>query len=534
MVDGLPSKGSVGHPEALTGDFPRLKLLDDIILSLNRGNSLEEVFNLVFDRLEPFVPYHRIAVALMDPRKERLSILYARSDGKMVLGKGYAGLIAGSSLEPLVREGRTRVINDLQAYLASKPESESTRLIVKEGMRSSLTLPLLVDGAPIGVMFFSSRLANTYRPEHEDVLRSIVGHVAMAVERSRLVDALREKGDYLENILQNSADAIVVVDAQDRIRTWNEGARRMFGYDAAEAIGRDARTLVPEEELGEAQRFHERVEREGFVKDYEGVRLTRDGRRLIVNTTSTALRDRAGRLIGRASIIRDVSHVKRLQHELISSQSLAAVGELAATVAHEIKNPLAGISGAIQILAEGTPPGDARRGVMKEILDQIERLDRTVRDLLTFARPATPARVEVDLVDSLHRAWTLLSAQPAASGIRFSVEGAPGVIVRADPHLLHQVWMNLFQNAVEAMPRGGELTARVLGGPTAGVEVSDTGTGFPPDQVERIFKPFYTTKTRGTGLGLAITRKNLETHGGRIRAESRAPRGTTFYVEMPR
>jgi PAS domain S-box-containing protein len=534
VVGGLPAKGGVGHVGTPSGELTQLKLLDEIILSLNRGISLEEVFNLVFERLEPFVPYHRIAVALVDARKERLSILCARSDGKMVLGKGYTGLIAGSSLEPLVRDGRTRVINDLQAYLASKPESESTRLIVKEGMRSSLTLPLLVDGAPVGVMFFSSRQPDTYRPEHEAFLRSIVGYMAMAVERSRLIDALREKGDYLENLLQNSADAIVAVDPQNRIRTWNEGARRMFGFEAAEAVGRDEEMLVPAEGVADARRLRERVEREGFVKDQEAVRVTRDGRRLVVSLSCTALRDKAGRILGRASIVRDVTHLQRLQKELIASQSLAAVGELAATIAHEIKNPLAGISGAIQILAEGTPPGDARRGIMREILDQIERLDRTVRDLLTFARPATPVREEVDLGDSLQRAWTLLSAQPAAAGIRFSVEGGAGERVAADPHLLHQVWMNLFQNAIEAMPRGGTLTARVRGGSPAVVEVSDTGAGFPADQGERIFKPFYTTKTRGTGLGLAITRKNLEAHGGRIRAESRPGENTTFTVEMPR
>ncbi len=519
-----------------SGDLPRLKLLDDIILSLNRGNSLEEVFNLVYDRLAPFVPYHRIAVALTDAKKDRLSILCARSDGKMVLGKGYAGQIAGSSLEPLIREGRTRIINDLQAYLEAKPQSESTRLIVKEGMRSSLTLPLLVDGTPIGVMFFSSRDAGTYGPQHEDFLRSIVGHMAMAVEKSRLIDALREKGDYLENILQNSADAIVVVDGKGRIRTWNEGARRIFGYEAAEVIGHDYAMLVPPEELarGEPARLQAQVEKEGFIKDHEALRVTKDARRIHVNTTTTLLRDGAGRILGRASIIRDVTRLKRLQQELIVSQSLAAVGELAATVAHEIKNPLAGISGAIQILAEGTPPGDARRSIMKEILDQIERLDRTVRDLLSYARPATPSREEVELGDSLQRAWTLLSAQPAASAIRFSVEGASGVKVAADPHLLHQVWLNLFQNAVEAMPKGGELTVRVRDQSPALVEVSDTGTGIPAEQVDRIFKPFVTTKTRGTGLGLAITRKHLEAHGGRIWAESRPPQRTTFYVEMPR
>ena len=146
-----------------------------------------------------------------------------------MLGRGYTGVIAGSSLELLIRESKIRVINDLQDYLEKKPSSESTRLIVREGMRSSLTLPLLIDGKPVGVMFFSSRSANVYRQEHEQFLRSIVAHMSIAVERARLMDGLRERTEFLENILQNSLDAIIVVDAQNRIRTWNEGARRIFG-----------------------------------------------------------------------------------------------------------------------------------------------------------------------------------------------------------------------------------------------------------------------------------------------------------------
>lgn len=513
-------------------DVARLRLLDDIILSINRGKSLDEVLNLIFDRLLPFVPYHRIAVAVLEARRERLSILCARSDGKMILNRGYAGQVAGSSLEPLLREGRTRVINDLQAYLKAKPESESTRLIVKEGMRSSLTLPLVVGGEPIGVMFFSSREADAYKPEHEAFLRSIVGHVSIAVEKSRLLDALREKSDYLENVLHNSADAIIVVDHRGRILTWNDGARVIFGYRSEEAIGRDYELLLAEEgrEGREGDWIQTQVERLGFLKDHESVRVTRDGRRLTVSTTATLLRDSQGRSIGRSCVIRDITHMKRLQQELVASQSLAAVGELAATVAHEIKNPLAGISGAIQILAEGTPAADPRRGVMRDVLDQIERLDRTVRDLLHFARPAVPAKEEVDLGDSLQRAWTLLAPQPAASAIRFTVEGASGVRVPADPQLLHQVWVNLFQNAIEAMPKGGDLSVRVRDASPARVEVTDSGAGgIDAATAERIFKPFFTTKTRGTGLGLPITRKIVQAHGGRIWAEKK-----TFYVEMPR
>jgi PAS domain S-box-containing protein len=270
------------------------RLLNEITRRLNLGNSLEEVFGLIYDQLREYVPYNRIAIALTDEPGERLSILAARSDDKMLLSKGYSGTIAGSSLEPLLREGRTRIINDLPAYLEQKPSSESTRLIVKEGMRSSLTLPLLVEGKPIGVMFFSSRERDAYRPGHEALLRGIVDHVSVAVERTRLLDALREKTEYLESVLNGSAEAIIVESQDGRIRTWNDGARRIYGHEPQEAIGNPLEMLVPEglRRSKELDRLRARVRAEGFVKDYETSRLTKDGREIVVSETSTLLRSR--------------------------------------------------------------------------------------------------------------------------------------------------------------------------------------------------------------------------------------------------
>ncbi|HLY08881.1 MAG TPA: ATP-binding protein, partial [Planctomycetota bacterium] len=454
----------------------------------------------------------------------------------VVLGRGYSGEIAGSSLEPLMREGRIRVINDLQGYLEKKPGSESTRLIVREGMKSSLTLPLVIENKPVGVMFFSSRAADAYRPEHEEILASIVGQVAMAVERTRLVDGLRERTEFLENILHNTLDAIIVVDSQNRVKAWNDGARRIFGYTAEEMQGQSYDLLLPEEvrETEESVLTQEAVEKDGFVRFSERIRRAKDGRRLSVDIASTLLRDKRGRPIGRSCILRDITEVKKIQQELLRTQSLAAVGELAATVAHEIKNPLAGISGAIQVLAEGMPKNDGRREVVGEILDQVRRLDNTVRDLLNFARPITPVRQEIDLPESVASAWKLLSAQPAAAGIRFALESdAPApALAKADPQLLRQVWVNLFQNAIEAMPKGGELRVRITPGPAPRVEVRDSGSGIEAAGVEKIWRPFFTTKTRGTGLGLPIVKKIVDAHGGRIWCESEPMKGTSFFVEI--
>jgi PAS domain S-box-containing protein len=513
----------------------RINLLEAITQRINLGASLQETFNLIYERLGEFVPYNRIAVAMADEAGDRLSIIAAKSDGKVVLGRGYTGRISGSSLEPLLREGRIRIINDLQDYLERKPSSESTRLIVREGMRSSLTLPLLIDGKPVGVMFFSSRAAGIYRAEHEHFLRNIVGHMAIAVERARLVDGLRERTEYLENILENSQDAIVVVDGQNRIKTWNEGARSVFGYTADEAVGQPYELLLNDDarKTDEARRIPDLLEKQGFLRRCECIRRHKNGGRLVVEITATLLKDKNGRTIGRSCITRDITDLKAMQQEVVRTQSLAAVGEMAATVAHEIKNPLAGISGAIQVLAEGMAKNDGRREVVGEILDQVRRLDTTVRDLLDFARPITPRLQVVDLRESITSVWRMLAPQSEAKGIRFSVEGDADARIAGDPHLLRQVWVNLFQNAIEAMPKGGELRSVVKAGQKILVEIRDSGNGIDPSSVDGIWRPFYTTKTRGTGLGLPIVRKIIEAHGGRVWCESEPRKGSSFFVEIP-
>ena len=164
----------------------------------------------------------------------------------------------------------------------------------------------------------------------------------------------------------------------------------------------------------------------------------------------------------------------------------------------------------------------------------IHRLDTTVRDLLTFARPATPSLQELDVGKTLSQAWSILSKQPGAASVRFTLEGPEGVRVSADPQLLQQVWINLFQNAIEAMPEGGSLTVRVTDGPSLRVEISDTGNGVTSAEIEKLFRPFFSTKTRGTGLGLAITRKNVEAHGGKVWVESQPKVKTSVYVEIPK
>ena len=218
---------------------------------------------------------------------------------------------------------------------------------------------------------------------------------------------------------------------------------------------------------------------------------------------------------------------------------LASVGEMATGIAHEIKNPLAGISSAISVLADDFSPDDPRREVIDKVLEQISRLDKTATDLLYFGRPGTPEFSYVDLNALVNKTLFFVSQHPEARNIhRIKTLARDLPPVWVDEKQFQQVLFNIIINAIQAMKAGGSLTVRtstVAGGVNGFVQlqVIDTGVGIPADDLERIFTPFYTTKTQGTGLGLPICRQLIEQHGGTIRVESRCGEGTTFIIELP-
>ncbi len=236
------------------------------------------------------------------------------------------------------------------------------------------------------------------------------------------------------------------------------------------------------------------------------------------------------------------------RQRLLRAERLATLGELAAAVAHEIKNPLAGIAGAVRVMADDLPVADPRKEIMVEILDQVRRLDKTVQDLLAFARPSLPERAPCDLHQTLDRVLVLLAENPAAKDTRIVRRYAPGIPrLHADARQLGQVFLNLFLNAVQAMPGGGQLTIGTAlraweeldgegpsgSGPVVEVAVSDTGRGIPAHALRDVFQAFFTLKHQGTGLGLSISRRIVEDHDGWIQAESPPGQGATFRVFLP-
>lgn len=239
-----------------------------------------------------------------------------------------------------------------------------------------------------------------------------------------------------------------------------------------------------------------------------------------------------GALIGRELQLRRKNQEAQLQLE--NSQKLSMVGQMAAGVAHEIKNPIASIKGAIEILCDGSTPEKDKDEFRQIVGKETQRIDRTLKDFLEFARPREPRFERLNLSDTVKAGVRQIEANASRVGITLSHSIEPDVYVRGDAEKIHQVMLNLLLNAIEASPGGGRIevgVSREKNGAT--ITVRDHGKGIPDDIADRIFDPFYTTKSSGSGLGLAIVRQIVENHGGSVGIDESGSGGTTFRVRLP-
>jgi PAS domain S-box-containing protein len=367
-------------------------------------------------------------------------------------------------------------------------------------------------------------LAIEYRTEYEEQLR----HRNDALERTR---------DFLSRIIGGSAEGIVTRDADGRITSWNPAAETIYGWSEQEMLGGDVDRVVPGADARlELAVVLKRVAAGETVRDFETRRVRKDGRAITVRMTMTPLHDGSGRFIGTSTFVRDVTDLKAMEARLLERERLAAVGELAAMVAHEVRNPLAGIRGGCEILLEGYPAGEAKHDIGEEIIRQVDRLNRTVHDLLAFARPKAADPVPTDLHALMDRVIGNLRQDPATQGVTVERSYDPAFpIVAVDARQIEQVLINLLQNAFQAIGHRGTVSlATRANGDRVEIAVRDSGAGIAQDKMEHIFKPFFTTRSQGSGLGLAIVKKIVEAHGGAIRVESPPSGGALFTVALPR
>jgi two-component system sensor kinase FixL len=365
--------------------------------------------------------------------------------------------------------------------------------------------------------------------------RKFTGMMHDLTRRADLEVALGESEARWRAIVDSAVDGIIVIDAHGRVEAFNRAAERLFGYTIAEVLGRNVDMLMPSPYREEHGTYLSRYLATGRAK-IMGIGREVQGRRK--DGTTFPLHLSVGELtIGGerkfTGILHDLTTRVQLEGRLREQESLAKLGEMAAVIAHEIKNPLAGIRGAIQVFGGRMAHEGANTQILNEILARIDALDQMMKDLLLFARPPKPKPTSLDLVPLVKTTANLLSTDPALRHVDIEVEGkAPPV--SADPDMMRVVFQNLLINSAHAMEGKGRIRVAVEpAGATCQIAFVDAGPGIAPDVRDKIFTPFFTTKARGTGLGLPTVKRLIEAHNGRIAVDCPPAGGTTVVIELP-
>ncbi|MDH4100555.1 MAG: ATP-binding protein [Nitrospirota bacterium] len=367
-------------------------------------------------------------------------------------------------------------------------------------------------------------------------------------------------GDFHRYVVESMRSGVITIDKEGRITTINVVACRILGLERARAIGRHCAEIL-EDYMDIAQLLLDAFHKEYLPCRAEMEVKKKDSRGKTLGFTLSLVRNDENEVIGSAMFFKDLTHVEVIEEQERLKDRLMALGQMAAGMAHEIRNPLAGIEITVDLIKRKTkskmPDLDE---YLSSVVDEVRRLNRTVTDCLEFVRPLELELEPTDIGLLIDEVFASPGLVGDLSRVKINKELDDTVpLVMLDVHRMRQVFSNLISNACQAMPSGGELTVRISTAPAyvahvmanmgktaakggspirefdtyAVISIMDTGKGIAPDILDKIFHPFFTTKITGSGIGLAITQKIVDSHGGVIDIESTVGKGTTFHVKLP-
>lgn len=336
-------------------------------------------------------------------------------------------------------------------------------------------------------------------------------------------------------VIDSAVDGIVVIDPRGTIESFNRGAERLFGYAEQEVLGRNVSVLMPSPYREEHDMYMARYVTTGKAKI---IGLGREVRGMRKDGTTFPLHLSVGEMVVAGErrftgILHDLTGRVQMEDRLREQASLAKLGEMAAVLAHEVKNPLAGIRGAIQVLGSRLPADNPSAPILKEIVSRIDSLDSMMKDLLLFARPPKPRLQPTAVAPVLMTTAALIGQDPSLHDLQIEVHGsAPPV--PADAEMLKIVFQNLMLNSAHATQGKGRIRVDITADDsTCAISVADNGPGIPAEVRQKLFTPFFTTKSRGTGLGLPTVKRLVQAHNGEVSIDCPQGGGTTVVVRLP-
>lgn len=354
--------------------------------------------------------------------------------------------------------------------------------------------------------------------------------------------ALENVRNFMESTMQSIGSGIILTEMNDTITYMNRAGEKILGYSKQEVVGKPFGFLGLKEKPSIVQSLLDHPDvldarKEGWMQGKNGINFP-------VGFTMNNHLNIQGETIGRIIVFRDLTKVYKIQEEILRMDRLVSLGKLASGIAHELRNPLAGIKTTAQALSEEMGEEDSRKEYLNRITKEIDRLNELLKAFFSFAKPQNLQLTHCHIKDIINTIIPFLLREISDKGIRFVESYDPQLPkIRMDKNQMHQAFLNLFLNALQAMPNGGELKIKVHSthsDTTDGVRqnfieiiISDTGKGIPSHFIPKIFDPFFTTRPRGVGLGLSITYQIIKKHGGSIKVESEWEKGTSFIINLP-
>jgi len=412
-----------------------------------------------------------------------------------------------------------------------KQEARADTVLIQQlGTQAYAVVPLISRDKVIGLIWvdnYFNRKAVT--DEDMQFLASFSNQIASAIESARLYEQMTMAEQQLENIFESMSDMVYFNSSDYVVKRINKAVMKKLGLPSEQILGRKCYELFHgTTEPYEKCPHHKTVNtRKAYVEELDDPHF--GGTYL---TSSSPIFDTTGEFIGSVHVVRDITELKQLQKKVGMSEKMAALGEVAAKVAHEIRNPLVSVGGFAKRLEkklDGNPKEYA--GI---IVKEVSRLEGLLREILGFVKEMRLAREQVNINTITAEIVQLMKADLEERSIILHEEYRPLPDVFVDPHRIKEALMNIITNAVQALQGTGAITVRTYAaGDDVVFEARDTGRGIPAEEMDSIFNPFFTTKSSGTGLGLAITHRIIQEHNGRIEVESEVDKGTVFRVYIP-
>jgi PAS domain S-box-containing protein len=373
--------------------------------------------------------------------------------------------------------------------------------------------------------------------------KEIVEKYNTLIERYKQLEKVYE---FHRGIIQNISSGILTTDMQGKVTFINRAALEALGYVHRDIQEKEISVLFANPQEGK-QIMEDALKKGVEYESRETHLLTKDKKVITVGFSITPLRiPESKENYGLIFIFRNIDYIASLRRQIERMDRLATLGELSAGIAHEIRNPLAGIKTSAQVLEESFSPGDFRSQLISRIVKEIDRSNELLKRFFHFAKPSKPKQDFYNIEMIVDGVYLLMANRLKKNNIKFTTKFADNTPqVYIDESQIEQVILNLFLNALEAMKNGGELTVETgveervnlsqfqQSGRAVFVRVTDTGIGIPKDKVEKVFNPFYTSKSDGVGLGLSISSRLLEENGGKIELHSEEGKGCSFVVFLP-